>query len=221
MIWVKYRKFLVQYRFILYSLVAGSVLLPLLLILYVNVATKSRRYTEFATVPAKSIAVVFGAGVYPDGTLSPMLADRVDAAVKLYRQGRVRKLLMTGDNSTLNYDEVNAMKRYAMKLSVPVQDITLDYAGFSTYESCYRAKAIFGVTQAILVTQKYHLPRAVYTCQQLGIDVVGLGTPDWDNYGMIILPYSLREGVSTVKAMWQLQVTHPKPTFLGSFEGIK
>jgi vancomycin permeability regulator SanA len=193
----------------------------LLLIGYVWVATNNNRYGDPSRVPDERVAIVFGAGVLPDGSLSPMLADRVEAAVNLYRSGQVQKLLMTGDNSSPDYDEVSAMKRYAIGRQVPAADITLDYAGFSTYESCYRARAIFGVAQAVLVTQRYHLPRAVYTCRALGVDAVGLGTPDWGTYtDGLMAEYSAREALSTLKALWQVHVLRPPPTFLGPFEGI-
>jgi len=207
---------------ILLALGCTTLLIPLLLKSFVDAETKADRYTRAESVPAKPVAVVFSAGVYADGTPSPMLADRVNGAVELYRQGKIRKLLMTGDNSTQNYDEVSTMKRYAIAQGVSEKDITLDYAGFSTYESCYRAKEIFGVTHAVLVTQRYHLPRAIYTCRQLGIDVLGLGTADWETYGAwIMIPYSLRELISTVKAVWQVNITRPRPTFLGRFEGMQ
>lgn len=199
--------------------------LPLLLALlpmYVAAATNGQRYNSVAQTPSERIAIVFGAGVRPDGRLSRMLADRVNAAVELYQLGRARKLLMTGDNSRAEYDEVTAMRRYAVERGVPEEDITLDYAGFSTYESCYRARAIFGVTQAVLVTQRYHLPRAVYTCRQLGVEAIGLGTPDWGEYPQaLLLTYTARETLATLKALWDVHITRPPPTFLGPFEGIK
>jgi vancomycin permeability regulator SanA len=97
---------------------------------------------------------------------------------------------MTGDNSTISYNEVMAMKQYAHNLGVPIQDILLDYAGFSTYESCYRAHKVFDLHRAVVITQRYHLPRAVYTCRQLGVKAVGLGTPDREIYGLRgMIPY--------------------------------
>ncbi len=189
---------------------------------YVDANTRQYRYEQTTAVPREQVALVFGAGVRPDGRLSRMLADRVTAAVDLYVQGRVDKLLMSGDNSHAEYDEVTAMKRYAVERGVPEDDITLDYAGFSTYESCYRARAIFGVTRVILVTQRYHLPRAVYTCRQLGIDAVGIGTADWGVYReTLLLNYTAREVLATLKALVDVHLTRPLPTFLGPFEGIE
>jgi vancomycin permeability regulator SanA len=198
-----------------------GVILPLLPTGYVAEVTSPNRYDDPARVPPTRIGIVFGAGIRKDGSLTPMLVDRVEAAVALYKNGQVRKLLMSGDNSRADYDEVSAMGKYAAARGVPEADVTLDRAGFSTYESCYRARAIFGVTQAILVTQRYHLPRAVYTCRQLGIDAVGLGTPDWGVHPLSkMVPYAARELLSTIKALWDLHVAHPLPTSLGQYEGI-
>jgi vancomycin permeability regulator SanA len=188
---------------------------------YAEAATVPFRYGDSAKVPAERVAVVFGAGVR-GGSPSPMLAARIEGAAALYRLGHVSKLLMTGDNSSANYDEVTVMGRYAESLGVPPGDITLDYAGFSTYESCYRLRPIFGVTRAVLVTQSYHLPRAVYTCRALGVEAVGLGVPDWGRYAdVLIARYTAREALATAKALVDLHLTHPPPTFLGPFEGIQ
>ncbi|PAX53135.1 SanA/YdcF family protein [Brunnivagina elsteri] len=216
--------FLLHWKVILVSLTLGlgSILTPLALHFYVNTATNTRRYTEASQVPKQKIAIVFGAGIYPDGTPTPMLADRVDAAVELYKQGRVQKLLMTGDNSRDDYDEVSAMQHYAVTQGIPIEDITLDHAGFSTYESCYRAKEIFGIQKAVLVTQNFHLPRAIYTCKNLSVEAVGLGTPDWGSYNKTtVTRYTAREKLSVLKALWEVHISRPLPTFLGKFEGIK
>ncbi|MCS6814222.1 MAG: YdcF family protein [Cyanobacteria bacterium] len=196
-------------------------LLPVMAAIYVRRVTAQWRYESPQQVPNERVAIVFGAGVWADGTPTPMLADRIQAAVALYRLGRVQKLLMTGDNSTIYYDEVTTMKRYAMDLGIPEQDITLDYAGFSTYESCYRARDIFGIKAAVLVTQRFHLPRAVYTCRQMGIAAIGLATPDWEVYGRrLIRYYNTREILAVTKALIEVHLLQPLPTFLGPFEGI-
>jgi vancomycin permeability regulator SanA len=200
----------------------AALLLPIVLTGFVALHTSRYRYTDVDAVPGEQIALVFGAGVRPNGRLTPMLADRVSAAIELYQRGRVQKLLMTGDNSSISYDEVTAMQQFALARGVAAEDITLDYAGFSTYESCFRARVIFGVERAVLVTQRFHLPRAVYTCRMLGVMASGLGTPDWGVYRETLLAqYTLRESLATLKALWQLHVTHPLPTFLGPFEGIR
>ncbi|HEY0739268.1 MAG TPA: ElyC/SanA/YdcF family protein [Herpetosiphonaceae bacterium] len=203
------------------TLLLCAILLPLISSWYVAATTAQQRYSLIEEVPQQRVAIVFGAGVRPDGRLSRMLAERVQAASDLYQAGRVKKLLMTGDNGRVEYDEVTAMKRYAVELGVRSEDITLDYAGFSTYESCVRAKDIFGVAEAVLVTQRFHLPRAVYTCQVLGITAIGLGTPDWGTYREdLLLQYTFREALATIKALWEVHVTRPEPTFRGPFEGI-
>ena len=207
------------------ALAALVVALPL----YVVAATRPYRYGDAAQVPPRRVAIVFGAGVV-NGVPTPALAERVRGAAELYRLGRVQKLLMTGDNSRRDYDEVTAMRDLAVALGVPSADITLDYAGFSTYESAYRAKAIFGVSEAVLVTQGYHLPRAVYTCRALGIEAVGYGMPDWlfNRAHMAIwysrfdrVRYTVREALAICKALVDLHITHPLPTFLGPYEGIQ
>ncbi|MBV6627573.1 MAG: YdcF family protein [Rivularia sp. (in: Bacteria)] len=215
-------KWLLQHwRLLSGVLLLSAVITPLALHFYVKTVTSSRRHNNPNQIPSQRVAIVLGAGIY-NNRPSPMLADRISAAAKLYKLGKVQKLLMSGDNSSEDYDEVTVMKRYAMELGIPQKDITLDYAGFKTYQSCYRANAIFGVNQAVVVTQNFHLPRAVYLCQQLGVDAVGLGTPDWENYRReTIMRYTFREYISTIKALWQVHITRPKPTYLGPFEGIK
>ncbi|MGB3510463.1 MAG: ElyC/SanA/YdcF family protein [Microcoleaceae cyanobacterium] len=212
---------LLNQRLIFLLLVLTILLIPLVLNFYVKLVTSRYRYTEPTKVSAQPIAIVFGAGVWDDGSPTPMLADRVQGAVNLYNIGRVKKILMTGDNGTPDYNEVKAMQEYAISRGVSVDDITLDYAGFSTYESCYRAQKIFGITQAVLVTQRYHLPRAVYTCRHLGVDAVGLGTQDWGKFrNDSMRRYSTREILAVLKALWEVHITRPQPTFLGPFEGI-
>lgn len=213
--------FVLYWRFLCLLMVLGTILTPFILTVYIKIVTNNRRYFQAEKVPTEPVAIVFGAGVWADGTPTPMLADRVEGAVELYRLGRVNKILMTGDNATREYNEVVAMQQYAERLGVPSQDIKLDYAGFSTYESCYRAKVIFGVERAVLITQKYHLPRAVYTCNQLGIEAVGLGTPDWGKFRDDSMRfYTQREVLAVIKAILELHIIRPKPTFLGPFEGM-
>lgn len=127
-----------------------------------------------ADVPAERVALVLGARVYSSGRLSGMLRDRVETAVALYKAGKVQKLLMSGDNSSLEYNEPDAMMAHAIALGVPAEDIQPDYAGRRTYDSCYRAREIFQVESLVIVTQAFHLPRALFLCNQLGIPSVGV-----------------------------------------------
>jgi len=175
---------------------------------YTDRRYRSRIYT-IETAPARRVAIVFGAGYWAEGQLSDVLADRVYIAAQLYHQGKVRKLLMTGDNSAIDYNEPKQMRGYALELGVPDRDIVLDYAGRRTYDSCYRANYIFGVTDAILVTQAYHLDRALFTANNLGIDAVGVGADRRDYY--YIKRYWQRELLATTLAWWEVMVARPKP----------
>ncbi len=173
--------------------------------------------TDIALVPERPVAIVFGAGIRPDGRLSPMLQDRMDTAIALYRAGTVRKLLVSGDNRFVYYDEPGRMYDYAVARGIPAGDVVRDYAGRRTYDTCYRASAIFGVTQAILVTQRFHLPRAIFTCRNLGMDAIGLSADRrvyWSN------PYyRFRDGFASLRAWWDVKVARPLPV-LGPKEDI-
>lgn len=128
-----------------------------------------------ADVPPAPVALVFGAGLTPDKQPSPYLAYRLDIAKALFDAGKVQVILVSGDNRTHDYDEPTAMYDYLVAHGGPGEDIVRDYAGRDTYDSCSRARRIFGVDRLVLVSQGYHLPRAVATCQALGVDAVGVG----------------------------------------------
>jgi vancomycin permeability regulator SanA len=130
---------------------------------------------ELARVPPTPVALVLGAQVYPGGTPSPFLAGRLDLAKRLYDAGLVKVILVSGDNRAREYNEPDAMRGYLLDAGVPADQVVADYAGFDTYDSCSRARRIFGVDRLTVVTQGYHLPRAVATCRALGLDVVGVG----------------------------------------------
>jgi len=181
--------------------------------------SRGRIYENAADVPQARAAVVFGAGLYRDGSPTPVLRDRVEAASELYFQGKVEKILMSGDNRFENYDEPTAMHDYAIELGVPEEDIVRDYAGRSTYDTCYRANAIFGLDAAILVTQEFHLPRAIYLCDQLGVKSTGLSADLRYYLKRSRTFWNIRETLATVTALWDVHVTHPLPV-LGEFEPI-
>lgn len=141
-----------------------------------------------------------------------MLVDRVKTAVELYREKKVQKLLFTGDHGRLHYDEVNHMRRYAEALGVPREDIFLDHAGFDTYDSMYRARHIFQVESAVVVTQEFHLPRALYIARALGLNAVGVAADKYRYIG--VEQYYLREIPARVKAFFNVS-TGAKPRFLG------
>lgn len=162
-------------------------------------------------VRQEKVAIVFGARIYSDGRPSPMLRDRVETAVALYQAGRVEKLLLSGDNRFENYDEPGGMRDYALSLGVPAEDIQPDYAGRRTYDTCYRAKAIFRLDSAILVTQAFHLPRALFTCEGLGLDVVGV-IADKQAYSRRSIAWStLREIPALTKALVDVIRKQPSP----------
>lgn len=177
------------------------------------------RTFSLAEAPPRSVAIVFGAGLWRDGSPSPVLRDRVAAAAELYFAGKVRKLLMSGDNRFINYNEPGAMRQYALSLGVPEEDIVLDYAGRRTYDTCYRAKGIFGVKEAILVTQSFHLPRALYTCNHLGVSAVGVAADRRPYAWRSRLYWHSREVPATLVALWEVHVTRPLPV-LGDPEPI-
>jgi SanA protein len=175
------------------------------------------RVYSVTDAPVRPVAIVFGAWVNPDGSPSPMLADRVAAAAALYQAGKVKVLLFTGDNHVITYNEPEAMRQYALSLGIPNDAIVLDYAGFRTYDSCYRARDIFKVNKAILVTQAFHMDRALLTCNSLGIDSVGVNADVMrpGGYGEGTLFNSqVREFPSTALAIFDL-LRGSKPTFLG------
>ncbi|NCC69976.1 hypothetical protein EOM09_00100 [bacterium] len=144
-----------------------------------------------SNVENRDIAIVFGAGIKENNEPSDILADRVEVAVDLYNKKKVKKILMSGDNSTIYHNESFVMKEYATNLGVPEKDIVLDFAGFNTYSTCVRAKEIFGISSAILVTQDYHLNRALYLCNNVGVDSIGVSS-DLRKY-ILQFKFSFRE----------------------------
>jgi SanA protein len=186
--------------------------------LIVVIYSHNRMY-KLDDVSDRSIAIVFGAGLWKDGSPTPILRDRVKTAADLYFAGKVHKLLMSGDNRVVNYNEPAAMGAYARSLGIPDEDIVLDFAGRRTYDTCFRAEAIFGLEDAILVTQKFHLPRALYICNKLGIDTVGVAA-DQRKYKTSSLNYwKFREFFATIVALWEVHITQPLPV-LGDPEPI-
>lgn len=189
-------------------LVASLITVITALLIYLDVSYRYRqRLLAPADVDQRPVALVFGAGIYPNGQLTPVLADRVSTAVDLYNQGKVSRLLMSGDNRFEDYNEPAAMGAYASSLGVPASALAYDYAGRRTYDSCYRLKNIFGQDRAVLVTQTFHLPRALYLCQQFGVDAVGVSAD--------LRPYrgagwfSLRETFARMRAWYDIYVQHP------------
>lgn len=186
--------------------------------LFTELYARSRLYTV-QNAPTRRVAIVFGAGLLRDGSPTPVLRDRVATAVDLYRAGKVEKLLMSGDNRFVNYNEPGAMRAYALSLGVPADDIVLDYAGRRTYDTCYRASAIFGVPEAVLITQGYHLRRALFLCNQLGVPAVGVSSDRREYRRSSYVIWNIREMPATLVALWEAWVSRPLPV-LGSPEPI-
>ena len=163
------------------------------------------------TLPVRPVAIVFGAGYWSDGRLSMVLKDRLDAAFELYQANKVKKLLFSGDNRIVDYNEPEKMLEYALANGIPREDVVLDYAGRRTYDTCYRARDIFGVSEAIVVTQRYHLPRTLETCQVLGLNVDGY-IADRQTYPQrYITWYWIREVPALWRAWLDLYIFHPEP----------
>jgi len=183
----------------------------------IMLALAGKKTHSIEDVPPQRAAIVFGAGLTASGAPTAVLKDRVTTAVSLYQAGKVEKILMSGDNRFLNYNEPGAMKSYALELGMPAEDIVLDYAGRRTYDTCYRAEAIFQLDEAILVTQKFHLARALYTCNALGLPAVGVPADQrpYRDQGF----WHIREIAASLVAFIQVHLTQPEPV-LGDIEPI-
>lgn len=177
-------------------------------------AVADSRIRTVADAPARDVAVVFGAGLW-EGRPSPYLAHRLDTAAELYRTGKAKVVLVTGDNSRVEYDEPDAMRTYLTERGVPDERIVSDYAGFDTWDSCVRAKKIFGVERALLVSQGFHIRRAVALCRSAGVESYGVGVAEPHDatwyYG------GVREMFAAGKASLDA-VFRPDPRFLGARE---
>lgn len=191
-------------KFILLLLFVSLLLLPFLIVHYITSSEEAKIYTSAQTVPDAPTAVIFGAGVNKDSTPSWMLADRLDGGIKLYQMGKVESLLMTGGEV-----EVIIMRRYAEQHGVPASAIEVDSAGLRTYDSCYRAARDLKITDAILVTQEYHLPRTLYLCNSLGVNAVGFKVGG-DSYGQDGWNH-FREFFAQVDSWVDVNISQPTP----------
>ena len=167
-------------------------------------------YADFSELPERRVVIVPGAAVLRSGALSAVFLDRANAAVAIYQAGKARKILVSGDNGTEEHNEVDPARRYLLSMGVPEGDIYLDHAGFDTYSTMYRAREIFGVTEAIVATQTFHLPRALFIAQSLGIDAVGYRA---DNVHLLARN-EFRESFARVKAVMDVFLSR-SPKFLG------
>ncbi len=178
--------------------------------LVVHISTKAYLYNSIADAPDAEVALIPGAAILNDGSLSPIFLDRANMAIQLYEAKKVLKILVSGDNSTVSHNEVNPVRLYLISKGVPDQDIFLDHAGFDTYSTMYRARHIFEVSSALITTQSFHLPRAVFIARQLGIDAYGVNA----DVGHILFSNNIREVFANEKAVFDL-VFNIKPKYLG------
>lgn len=167
---------------------------------------------SISEAPTEQVAIVYGAAVYGNGRLSSVLRDRMETAIALYQNGQVQKILVSGDNREADYNEPGAMMEYAIQRGVPPEAVQPDYAGLRTYDTCYRAKYIFQIESAVLITQDFHLPRALFTCNALGIEAIGV-TADRQRYRAAEW-YETRETAATLVALWDV-IRRDNPAVLG------
>ena len=197
-------------------IILGIVIFVLLMILflinlYVVLSTKNQIIKDYSNIKDIDCILVLGAKV-ENGKPSPILQDRLLEGIDLYKKGVSKKIIMSGDNGSNRYDEVNVMKSFAIERGVPSEDIFMDHAGFSTYESIYRAKEIFGVKKMVIVTQKYHIYRALYIANQFGIEAYGSNSDPRKYVGATYR--EVREVLGRNKDFVKC-IFKPKPKYLG------
>lgn len=193
----------------IFVLMLGIGALLMLVPIGMRLSVASYTYTSLDTAPETEVAIVLGASVV-HGVPSPLLAKRADAALALYRKGKVKKILVTGDNGALSHDEVTPVREYLLDAGVPPQDIFLDHAGFDTYSSMYRARDVFQAHSLTIATQDFHLPRALWIARRLGLPAYGYiaegGESSLRNY--------LREIPASLKALLEVSIRR-EPKYLG------
>ena len=200
-------------RLVSLGMFGGAALAAFILVTnaYIAFSTQAYIYQSAAAAPSVEVALIPGAAILADGKPSPIFIDRVDAAIEIYTAGKVAKILVSGDNSTVSHNEVNPVRLYLLSKGIPDEDIFLDHAGFDTYSSMYRARAIFGISSMLIATQSFHLPRAIFIARELGIDAYGVNADS----GHILLRNYVRETFSDEKALFDI-VFHTRPKYLGN-----
>ena len=186
---------------------AGFILLAIIVFTNVTILLHINKIIPMEEASAP-VALILGGGMKENGEQSEMQRDRVLTGIELYKAGRVQTLVMTGDDGTRRFNEVDAMKQLAVDNGVPEEDIIIDPKSFRTYLSCYRAKHVYGFDQVIGVSQNFHLPRILYFCNSMGIDTVGVSA-DKSDYGWNIYRMHLRDVLARVKGWWQMEVSRP------------
>lgn len=202
-------RYVALYAQLLFVLALVLIVCALLVPITMRMSVSTYLYTDIENVPKTDAALVLGASVRR-GEPSPVLEERAYMAAELYRAGKVSKILVTGDNSALSHDEVTPVRKYLIAAGIPAPDIFLDHAGFDTYSSMYRAHAVFEANSVTVVTQDFHLPRAVYLARRMGIDAYGMRA---EPSGVSIKNY-LREVPASANALYELLI-HREPKYLG------
>ncbi len=203
-----------KFKSLLTFLAKGAMTLVVIVFLinfFINAFSKYYIYDNLKDIPEAQAVLIPGAAILKNGQISSIFKDRVDKAIELYKVKKVKKILVSGDNSTVAHNEVNPVRDYLLKKGIPDEDIFLDHAGFDTYSSMYRARDIFKVSSIIVSTQLFHLPRAVFIAQILGIRVYGISA----DKGNILFKNYIREIFANEKAAFDL-ITHRKPKYLGN-----
>lgn len=190
--------------------IVSTIVIVLGIFLIIKIQTSAYIYNDVASLPHTQTALILGASVGHDGTLSPILEDRAAAAVSIYKAHKVERIIVSGDNSTTTYNEVNPVKTYLVDNGIPPEIIFLDYAGFDTYSSMYRARDIFLVGSTTIVSQSFHLPRAIFIARHLTIIAYGYNADD----GHYLLRNYIREWLANIKAVYNLAVS-TQPKYLG------
>ena len=201
----------------IFKILIAIAIIGVILVLSINfyvigtVKEKMIKDDDYSSLKNMDCILILGAGIWGDSP-SPMLQDRLDEGIKLYNEGVAPKIIMSGDHGREEYDEVNIMKEYAIEQGVPSEDIFMDHAGFSTYESIYRAKEIFDADNIVIVTQEYHLYRALYIADKLDINAYGINSDPRQYSGQLFR--EIREILARNKDFINC-IIKPKPTYLG------
>lgn len=211
------KQFLLKHRYLVLAGFIAVVVLVFAPIAYDFISTSSHRYdiekVSIEKVPYHKVGIVFGAGILPNDQPTEYLKYRIQTAIMLFKAHKINILLMSGDNSVTTHNEPLVMKNYAIEHGVPAKAIVVDDAGFDTYDTCYRARHIFGITSATLISQGYHIPRAMVTCNGVGVKNIGVisihPTRDYT------ISYLVREVFSSDKMVLDL-IFQPKPNVLGN-----
>lgn len=192
--------------------VLGLVLLVIILQFHINRSSRDVIFEDASKLEPAYVGLVLGASVRPDKSLSPILQDRVDSALELYEKGIIKRFLLSGDHGQKDYDEVNAMRTYLKNKGVTDSVIFMDHAGFDTYDSMFRAREVFKVEKAIVITQKFHLPRAIYVGRKMGLELQGYVADHREYPGNA--HFTRREWLANIKAWVELNI-EKSPTYSG------